>query len=185
MSQTEKTVTETPLKDADLKNAERVVAALQEELKSYIAKGSGPFLAAVYDEHGQLIAKEANSVVLDNCSHCHAEMNVIRAAQQALKTYDLSPYRLRLYVTAEPCMMCLGGILWSGIQAIYYGVPSDRVQEITGFDEGYKPDWQQAFKKRGIAVFGPLAVSAGERVLKEYIQSGRTVYRPDRKQGLF
>lgn len=160
--------------------AEKIIVALQRELKDYIAKGSGPFLAAIFDEQGHLIAKEANSVVLENCSHCHAEMNVIRAAQRVLKTYDLSPYRLSLYVTAEPCMMCLGGILWSGIKAVYYGVPSERVQEITGFDEGFKPDWQRAFEARGIAVCGPLAVTEGEQVLKEYVRTGRTIYRPER-----
>lgn len=103
-------------------------------------------MAAVYDAEGKLIAKTANSVVTEGCSNNHAEMNAIRAAEKALNTFDLSSANLSLYVTAEPCMMCLGGIMWSGIKAVYFGVPSQRVEEITGFDEGFKPNWFDEFK---------------------------------------
>ena len=163
-----------------LKRAKEIILNLQEELKDYIAAGSGPFLAAIYDADGNLIAKEANSVVKEKCSHNHAEMNTIRAAEKALNTYDLSGRNLSLYVTAEPCMMCLGGIMWAGIKEVYYGVPSKRVEEITGFDEGFKPDWFEEFKKRRIIAYGNIEVEAGEKVLKDYVNKGKTVYQPER-----
>ena len=163
-----------------LLKAKKILRQLQDELPRYIAAGSGPFLAAIYDADGNLIAKEANSVVSEICSHNHAEMNTIKAAEKKLKTYDLSPYNLSLYVTAEPCIMCLGGIMWSGIKEIYYGVPSKRVEEITGFDEGFKPDWFNEFKKRNITVYGNIEVEKGEEVLQNYVLQGRTVYKPER-----
>jgi len=163
-----------------LKKAKRIISALQQELPEYIAKGSGPFLAAIYDNKGNLIAKEANSVITGVCSHNHAEMNAIKAAEKKLNTYDLSTFDLSIYVTAEPCVMCLGGIIWSGIKEVYYGVPSKTVEEITGFDEGFKPHWFEEFKKRGITVYGNIDVKAGEKVLKEYVTQGYTVYKPDR-----
>ena len=163
-----------------LQKAEKIITALQHELKTRIKEGSGPFLAAIYDENDNLIAKAANSVVSQKCSHNHAEMNTIKAAEQALNTYDLSPYNLRLYVTAEPCIMCLGGIMWSGIKEVYYGVSSKKVEEITGFDEGFKPDWLEEFARRGITVYGQIAEPEGEEVLKEYVTSGKTVYKPER-----
>ena len=163
-----------------LSRAKEIILSLQKELPEYIAKGSGPFLAAIYDSQGHLIAKEANSVVTENCSHNHAEMNTIKAAEKALKTYDLSAYDLSLYVTAEPCMMCLGGIMWSGIKAVYYSVPSKSVEEITGFDEGFKPDWFEEFKKRHISVYGNIEVEAGEKALRDYVAQGNIVYQPDR-----
>lgn len=166
---------------AKLAQAEKIILQLQQELPSYIANGSGPFLAAIYDEQGNLIAKEANSVINEGCSHNHAEMNAIKAAEKALQTYDLSTHNLSLYVTAEPCMMCLGGIMWSGIKAVYYGVPSERVEQITGFDEGFKPDWFNEFAKRGIIAYGNIATKAGEKVLKDYVAGGRTVYKPNRE----
>ena len=163
-----------------LNRAVAVITGLQSELKDYIAKGHGPFLAAIYDDKGKLIAKTANSVINENCSNNHAEMNVIKVAEKALGTYDLSAYNLSLYVTSEPCMMCLGGIMWSGIKAVYYGVPSKRVEEITGFDEGFKPDWFNEFKKRGITVYGNIAQEIGEDVLRYYVNQGNTVYQPER-----
>lgn len=163
-----------------LTTATAIISKLQNELKDYIAKGHGPFLAAIYDNNGNLIAKTANSVINETCSNNHAEMNAIKAAEKALNNYDLSSYNLSLYVTSEPCMMCLGGIMWSGIKAVYYGVPSKRVEEITGFDEGFKPDWFNEFKKRGITVYGNIAQELGETVLQDYVKQGNTVYQPER-----
>ena len=66
----------------------------------------------------------------------------------------MAPFELELYVTAEPCIMCAGAIMWSGIKRVFYGVNSSDVERITGFDEGFKPDWINEFAKRNIAVFG-------------------------------
>lgn len=164
-----------------LQKAKEIILNLQEEMKDYIAKGSGPFLAAIYDDKGKLIAKTSNSVVAEGCSNNHAEMNAIKAAEKALNTYDLSSHTLSLYVTSEPCMMCIGGIMWSGIKAVYYGVSSKKVEEITGFDEGFKPNWFEEFKKRGIVVYGNIEQEAGEAVLCDFVKTGKTVYQPERK----
>lgn len=166
--------------DKKLANASKIISDLQKELQKYINKGYGPFLAAIYDSNGNLIAKTANSVVNKSCSHNHAEMNAIKLAEKKLGTYDLSPYNLSIYVTSEPCMMCLGGIMWSGIKAVYYGVPSNRVNKITGFDEGFKQNWHSEFKKRGITVYGQIEQEVGEKVLKDYVANGHMVYKPKR-----
>ena len=158
--------------------AKKIILNLQRELPKYINKGHGPFLAAIYDAKGILIAKSANTVVNKSCSNNHAEMNAIKLAEKKLKTRDLSKYNLSIYVTSEPCMMCLGGIMWSGIKAVYYGVPSNRVTKITKFDEGFKPNWLNEFKKRGITVYGQIETEAGEKVLKDYVANGHTIYKP-------
>ena len=163
-----------------LELALNIITQMQQELMEHITKGSGPFMAAIYDSDNHLIAKEVNTVVRDDCSHHHAEMNAISSAEHKLKTYDLSKHNLKLYVTAEPCIMCLGGILWSGIKEIYYSVPSNLVEKITGFDEGFKPNWFDEFKKRGITVYGNIATTAGEKVLKEYIKQGHPIYKPSK-----
>lgn len=166
--------------DSKLNTATQIILGLQKELKKHINQGHGPFLAAIYDANGNLIAKAANSVVNKSCSHNHAEMNAIKLAEKKLGTYDLSPYNLSIYITSEPCMMCLGAIMWSGIKAIYYGVPSEQVTKITGFDEGFKPNWFDEFKKRGIVVYGQIETDTGEKVLKDYVSNGHTVYKPNR-----
>ena len=161
-----------------IEKAKKIILELQNDAMELIKDGYGPFVAAIYDEKGKLIAKKANSVVQEKCSSCHAEMNVIREAEKMFNSYDLSSYNLSLYVTSEPCIMCVGGIMWSGIKEVYFGVPSSEVEKITGFDEGFKHNWLEEFKKRGITVYGGIEVDAGIKVLKKYVDSGKEVYKP-------
>lgn len=166
---------------ADLNVANQVISQLHKETEVNIEKGFGPFLAAIYDKNGKLIAKMPNTVIRDQCSLYHAEVNTIKEAQRVLKTYDLSPYGATIYVNAEPCVMCAGAIMWSGIKHVYYGVSSKDVETITGFDEGYKPDWENQFRKRGISVVGGIQVEEGKKALKKYVDSGKHVYKPERQ----
>jgi len=167
--------------EKELENARKIIIELQKELSEKIKDGYGPFLAAIYDENGNLIAKKFNTVQRKNCSNNHAEINTIKKAEKYLKKYDLSNEKLKMYVTAEPCIMCLGAIMWSGIKELYYSVPSEKVEEITGFDEGFKPNWIDEFKKRGIKVAGNIEAELGEEVLQKYIKNGGKVYKPERK----
>ena len=161
---------------------ERILRELQAELLAKIRGGlnCGPFMAAVYDRDGNCLVETVNTVVDANCSHNHAEMNAIRLVEEKLGSWDLAPRNLVLYATSEPCMMCMGGILWSGIRKVVYGVPSDRVESLAGFDEGFKPGWKAEFGRRGIEVVGPLAVEEGEKVFHEYMRLQKTVYVPKR-----
>jgi len=158
--------------------ATEIITQLQKDMEAFTSEGSGPFVAAVYDMQGNLLVKVANSVVNESCSNNHAEMNAIKAVQAKIGTYNLAPYELSLYVTAEPCMMCIGGIMWSGIKYVYYGVPSKSVERITGFDEGFKPHWFREFKKRGIVVYGNIEPELGEQALQKYVDDGKEIYKP-------
>lgn len=163
-----------------IEKAKTILFELQTEAAKKIEEGFGPFVAAIYDKDGNQLVMSANSVIAEQCSNCHAEMNAIKAAQQKLGTFNLAPHDLSLYVTSEPCIMCIGGILWSGIKEVYFGVPSSQVEKITGFDEGFKKNWIKEFKKRGITVYGNIESNAGEAVLKKYVKEGKTVYKPQR-----
>jgi len=153
---------------------------MQNKLKEHIKNGSGPFLAAIYDDDNNLICECSNSVIKENCSNNHAEMNTIKKAQEILSTFDLSNRNLSIYITSEPCIMCLGAIMWSGIKTVYYGVTSKKVEEITGFDEGFKPNWLEEFKKRNIIVYGNIESRAGEEILRDYVNQGKEIYKPKR-----
>ena len=174
-------VSNTEIDTFKLQKAKEIITNLQLIMPSYTKNGAGPFLAAIYDKDYNLLVQTSNTVVNNNCSHNHAEMNAIREIQQKLRTYDLSPYHLSIYITAEPCMMCIGAILWSGIKEVFYGIPSETVERITGFDEGYKPEWISEFKKRGIAVYGNIEPEYGEQALLKYVESGNKIYAPLRK----
>lgn len=160
-------------------NAKKIITELQNDLDNYVKNGCGPFVACICDENGNMIAKASNSVVNEKCSNNHAEINVIRMAEEKFGTYNLAPYNLSIYITAEPCMMCLGAIMWSGIKNVYYGVPSNIVEKITGFDEGFKPNWHKEFKKRNIKVYGNIELELGIEKLENYVKTGKIVYKPN------
>ena len=169
-----------PITKTQYETARKIILELQNETPKHFSEHYGPFYAAIYDEKGNLIAKAQNSVIPGcDCTN-HAEMNAIRLAQKKLNTYDLSKYNLSLYVTAEPCIMCAGGIMWSGIKNVYFGVYSKDVEAITGFDEGYKPNWIEQFKQRGINVYGGIEQEYGKKVLAKYVKNGNIVYKPER-----
>ncbi len=54
----------------------------------------------------------------------HAEIVALRAAAQAQGNYRLSG--ASLYVTVEPCLMCLGAIVHARIATVIYGVPDPK-----------------------------------------------------------
>ena len=84
-----------------------------------IENGHGGPFGCVIVKDGKIIGRGHNRVLLNHDSTCHGEMEAIRDACRNLGSHDLSG--AELYTTAEPCPMCLGGILWSNIKKVYYG----------------------------------------------------------------
>ena len=102
-----------------------------------ITKGDGGPFGSVIVKNGQIIGRGHNRVLKNSDPTCHGEMEAIRDACSKLKTHDLSG--AILYTTAEPCPMCLGGILWANIKKVYYGCTIADTDKI-GFrdDQFYK-----------------------------------------------
>ncbi len=171
-------VANSPISKTELENANKVMQNVHNKTAEGVRNGKGPFYAEIYDANGNLVISSSNSVVEDNCCLHHAEINTIKKAHEKFKEYSLAPENLTIYINAEPCIMCAGAIMWSGIKTVCFGVPSSEVERITGFDEGYKPNWIKEFKKRGITVYGNIEQQAGEKVLEDYVNSGRKIYKP-------
>jgi guanine deaminase len=92
----------------------------------------GPFGAVVVKD-GRLVATGVNLVTTNNDPSAHAEIVAIRAACQALGTYQLRG--CELYTNCEPCPMCLGAIYWARAAAYYFACTRRHAAEI-GFDDG-------------------------------------------------
>lgn len=84
-----------------------------------IEKGEGGPFGAIVVKEGRIVGRGHNRVLLKRDCTCHGEMEAIRDACKNLDTHDLTG--CELYTTAEPCPMCLGGILWANIKRVYYG----------------------------------------------------------------
>ena len=137
----------------------------------------GPFAALVTDGEGRLLGLGVNRVVDAGCSHWHAEMVAIALAQRTVQSRDLRGSGAILYSSCEPCAMCIGAILWSGVRELVYAALDEDARAI-GFDEGPKRDgWQDYLRARGIAVGADAGMrEAARSVLRDYAASGRVIY---------
>jgi tRNA(Arg) A34 adenosine deaminase TadA len=96
-----------------------------------VRNGGGPFAALIVKD-GKIIATGVNRVTATNDPTAHAEIVAIRAACQALKSFQLDG--CELYTTCEPCPMCMGAIYWARPLKVYFA--SSRFDAAdAGFDD--------------------------------------------------
>lgn len=76
-------------------------------------------VGAVLVSNGNLIARAGNSPISTCDPTAHAEINVIRLAGKIAGNYRLP--ETTLYVTLEPCLMCVGAILHARIRRVVFG----------------------------------------------------------------
>ena len=96
---------------------QNMVAAL-EQAKVAASLGEIP-VGAVVVKDGQIIAKGYNTRERDNDITGHAEINAIREAERVLGDWRLAG--CDMFVTMEPCPMCIGAIIASRIGRLFYG----------------------------------------------------------------
>lgn len=162
--------------------AERMALVIDLARKNVDANTGGPFGAGIFEmQSGRLVAPGVNMVIPGNCSVAHAEITAIMVAQKIMGNYDLGGDGLppmELVSSTEPCAMCLGAVVWSGVRRLVCGARDSDARRI-GFDEGPKPnDWPHVLEARGIAVLRDIARSDAVAVLKHYVDRGGTVYNP-------
>lgn len=81
------------------------------------AHGEVP-VGAVLVKDGIVLGSGGNSPILDQDPTSHAEIKAIRQAAAHLHNYRLGG---TLYVTLEPCLMCMGAIIHSRIERLVFG----------------------------------------------------------------
>lgn len=95
--------------------------ALKEAEKAF-AHDEVPVGAVVVDQEGKVIGKGYNQVEKKHSQIAHAEVIAIKKANEKIGDWRLNG--CRLYVTLEPCIMCIGLIQLSRLQAFVYAVRS-------------------------------------------------------------
>lgn len=93
-------------------------AALAQADLAYKA-GEVPVGAVVLDAGGRLIGAGFNSTIKGCDPTGHAEIIALRQAAVAVRNYRLPG--VQLFVTLEPCAMCLGAMLHARIDRVVYG----------------------------------------------------------------
>jgi tRNA(adenine34) deaminase len=76
-------------------------------------------VGAVLVENNRLLARSWNQSILCHDPTAHAEILALRTAGQLKQNYRLP--HLTLYVTLEPCLMCVGALLHARISRLVFG----------------------------------------------------------------
>ena len=140
--------------DHDLKCLENAIAAANSARKN----GNHPFGAVLTDASGEIIIRAENTVVTSRDITAHAELNLVREASARYDPEYLAS--CTLYSSTEPCPMCAGGIFWSNIRRLVYGLSEEGLYELTGDDNNevllLSCREVLAQGKKSIEVIGPL-----------------------------
>jgi tRNA(adenine34) deaminase len=83
-----------------------------------------PVGAVLVDETGTVIAQARNQTRTQLDPTAHAEIVALRDGAGKLLNYRL--LNTTLYVTVEPCIMCMGAIVHARIARVVYGAPDPK-----------------------------------------------------------
>jgi tRNA(adenine34) deaminase len=102
---------------------ERLMRLALDEARKALASGEVP-IGAVLARDGEPIATGFNQPIQAKDPTAHAEIVALRDAARREGNYRL--LGTTLYVTLEPCLMCVGAILNARVARVVYGAPEPK-----------------------------------------------------------
>lgn len=136
------------------------------EARRAAGEGEVP-VGAVIVRQGEVIATGRNAPIRLNDPSAHAEMLAIRAAGSALGNYRLDD--CTLYVTLEPCPMCMAAISHARIARVVFAAPDARAGACGGAIDLNRAPWHH---HPVIVDTGPCEQEAAE-LLRVFFQKRR------------
>lgn len=101
-----------------MKDDDYMMLAIREAHKAH-KMDEVPVGAVIVDENQKVIGQGFNRPISTHDPTSHAEINAIRMASERLNNYRLT--NTALYVTIEPCIMCMGAIIHARIGKVVFG----------------------------------------------------------------
>lgn len=102
---------------------EKFMRAARAEAKVAASVGEVP-VGAVVVKNGEIIGAGLNRSIQDADPTAHAEVVAIRAAAKAGQNYRL--VGTTIYVTLEPCAMCVGAMIQARISRLVFGAYDEK-----------------------------------------------------------
>ena len=136
--------------------------------------GEVPVGAILVDADGTVIGRGHNLVIARHDPTAHAEVVVIRRAGRRVRNYRLPG--TTLYVTLEPCVLCLGAITHARIRRVVYATDDPKRGALKAARmKGVAKLLHHSFRVTG----GVLASEAAE-MMKAFFASKRLAPAPRR-----
>lgn len=137
-----------------------------EQAKLAYAIDEVPIGAVVVNSEGVIIARSHNSVERDCTQRAHAESLAIELAGKSLGDWRLNDHWL--YVTLEPCSMCMGLVKLSRLAGVVYGAASP----LFGFRLDNQEDlW--VYKRDAFLVIEGVMIDETAELLKSFFHKKR------------
>lgn len=105
------------------------------QAKTALDKNEVPVGAVVVSSDGKLLAAAHNIKESDNNPCGHAEVLALQKTAKALGNWRL--LGCTLYVTLEPCMMCVGAIIQSRLSKVVYGASDVKGGYVESLGKGF------------------------------------------------
>ena len=114
-----------------------------------------------------IIARAHNKPISSNDPTAHAEIQLIRTAGEELKNYRLTG--TSLFVTLEPCAMCLGAIMHARIKRVVFGA-HDPKTGVCGSSENFM---EASCFNHKIDIASGVLENESKQLLKNFFNSRR------------
>ena len=129
-------------------------------------------IGAVVVLNGDVVGRGFNQPISSGDPTAHAEMVAIRDAARQIGNYRLTG--ATLYVTIEPCLMCVGAVVHGRIGTVVFGAPEPRTGALEStVRAGDFPGHNHRFE----VVSGVRADEARE-LMQEFFKARRTKAEP-------
>ena len=127
------------------------------ELAGDAARAGEVPVGAVVVVGGEIVGRGFNRPITSTDPTAHAEVVALRDAAQQLGNYRLTG--ATLYVTVEPCLMCVGALVHARVGTLVYGAPEPKAGAIDSTQRAHE---HAALNHRMTIVSGVLASESRE-----------------------
>ena len=124
-------------------------------------------VGAVLIQNNELIAQAHNQSISHNDPTAHAEIQVLRIAAKQQRNYRL--VGSIIYVTLEPCAMCLGAMMHARIKRIVFGASDSK----TGVCGSCANLTSEAFFNHRIEALGGILEKESKEILQSFFKLRR------------
>lgn len=129
-------------------------------------------VGAVVVRNGQIIGRGSNRPIATHDPSAHAEIIALRAAGNALANYRLVD--ADLFVTVEPCLMCVGAIIQARLRRVVFGCSDPKGGALGGLVDFS----QHAALNHRFAVRGGVCETEARELLERFFRSRRGAGAP-------
>ncbi len=146
---------------------ERAMQVALEQARLAAALGEVPVGAVLTDAAGNILSCGHNRTISASDPSAHAEIVVLRAAAAKLGNYRLPG--THLYVTLEPCLMCLGALFHARVAQIVFGASDPK----TGACGGHIDLGKQTGLNHHASIHGGVLQQACSELLSDFFRARR------------